>query len=369
MSELASYSIQAVFFALVAVVVVSRSKKTDLYQFALILFWLIGVIAIYIRYGDGQTLFYSNDQDFHLLVINNLIPTYGINIGSIISQRYVVTLPVYFLSLLGFNAVLAFKFIQLLSMLFLYKHVKEFIRQKSRSIEVWHVAAIAGPLLFFFSLLALRDVVIAYFAVSFIFSLNSIQRNSSIFVVGLLRPHLAVALLFGVLIEKISRNSKVKFNVLSTAIKLFISYVFGSISFQVGDYLTSNKNLSISTALFSAKQFSQIALNFFGLQFLALNGSENGVVAASTLTLLMARIVFVETYIVPVAFLVILFQPLGIYKKEFVQIATALFFFYGLILQNVVSTNSTRQNIPFISLMGVAAVVYLTERRRLKYSL
>ena len=65
MSELASYSIQAVFFALVAVVVVSRSKKTDLYQFALISIWLIGVIAIYAKYKDGQIFFYSNDQDFH----------------------------------------------------------------------------------------------------------------------------------------------------------------------------------------------------------------------------------------------------------------------------------------------------------------
>ena len=69
MSELASYSIQAIFFALVAVVVVSRSKKTDLYQFALISIWLIGVIVIYARYKDDQVLFYSNDKLFHRDVI------------------------------------------------------------------------------------------------------------------------------------------------------------------------------------------------------------------------------------------------------------------------------------------------------------
>ena len=69
MSELASYSIQAIFFALVAVVVVSRSKKTDLYQFALISIWLVGVIAIYARYRADQVLFYSNDQVFHQQVI------------------------------------------------------------------------------------------------------------------------------------------------------------------------------------------------------------------------------------------------------------------------------------------------------------
>jgi hypothetical protein len=73
MSELASYSIQAVFFALVAVVVVSRSKKTDLYQFALISVWLIGVIAIFARYGENQVLFYSNDQLFHQQVVERFI--------------------------------------------------------------------------------------------------------------------------------------------------------------------------------------------------------------------------------------------------------------------------------------------------------
>ena len=74
MSELASYSIQAIFFALVAVVVVSRSKKTDLYQFALISIWLVGVIAIYARYGEDQVLFYSNDQLFHRDVIEYYLP-------------------------------------------------------------------------------------------------------------------------------------------------------------------------------------------------------------------------------------------------------------------------------------------------------
>jgi len=84
MSELASYSIQAIFFALVAVVVVSRSKKTDLYQFALISIWLIGVIVIYARYKDDQVLFYSNDQLFHFRVIDYYLPQEGLSFEGII---------------------------------------------------------------------------------------------------------------------------------------------------------------------------------------------------------------------------------------------------------------------------------------------
>ena len=113
MSELASYSIQAIFFALVAVVVVSRSKKTDLYQFALISIWLVGVIAIYARYRADQVLFYSNDQLFHQDVIEYYLPVEGIQINRLISMRYLITVPVYFVSLLGFNAMLIIKFLQL----------------------------------------------------------------------------------------------------------------------------------------------------------------------------------------------------------------------------------------------------------------
>ena len=69
MSELASYSIQDTILAVIALIAVSRSKKTDLYQVVLISIWLVGVIAIYARYGEGQVLFYSNDQDFHKLII------------------------------------------------------------------------------------------------------------------------------------------------------------------------------------------------------------------------------------------------------------------------------------------------------------
>ena len=103
MSELASYSIQAIFFALVAVVVVSRSKKTDLYQFALISIWLVGVIAIYARYGEDQVLFYSNDQVFHQQVIEIYLPLEGFQISAVIGLRYLLTFPVYLISLLGLS--------------------------------------------------------------------------------------------------------------------------------------------------------------------------------------------------------------------------------------------------------------------------
>jgi hypothetical protein len=138
MSELASYSIQAVFFALVAVVVVSRSKKTDLYQIALISIWLIGVIAIFARYRNDQVYFYSNDQLFHFRVIDYYLPQEGLSFEGIIGLRYLLTIPAYLISLLGFNAMLVIKFAQLSALLGIYSTAKTYLGEHSLKIKYWY---------------------------------------------------------------------------------------------------------------------------------------------------------------------------------------------------------------------------------------
>ena len=219
MSELASYSIQAVFFALVAVVVVSRSKKTDLYQFALISIWLVGVIAIYARYGEDQVLFYSNDQLFHRDVIEYYLTVEGIQVREIISLRYLLTVPVYFVSLLGFNAMLIIKFLQLSALLLVYNRSKKFMSEQFLTMRFWQLPMIAGPILVFMSLLSLRDVLLAYFALVFV---SSSDRNSRILGLGgafLLRPHLGVALAFGFILSYFYSKWKPNLENLVTASK------------------------------------------------------------------------------------------------------------------------------------------------------
>ena len=183
MSELASYSLQAVFFALIAVVVVSRSKKTDLYQFALISIWLIGVIVIYAKYKDDQVVFYSNDQLFHRGVIDYYLPVEGFQIREVINLRYLLTVPVYLVSILGFNSMLLIKFLQLSALLLVYNRSKAFIVERSLKIRFWHLPLIAGPILAFMSLLSLRDVLLAYFSLLFVTSNDYKSR-----LVGLMPP-------------------------------------------------------------------------------------------------------------------------------------------------------------------------------------
>ena len=103
---------------------ISKSKKADLYQLFLISAWLVGVIVIYARYGEGQVLFYSNDQDFHKLIIEYYLPVEGLTAEGIIGLRYLLTVPVYAVSLIGLHPMLLIKFVQLIALLLIYQQSK-----------------------------------------------------------------------------------------------------------------------------------------------------------------------------------------------------------------------------------------------------
>jgi len=364
MSELASYSIQAVFFALVAVVVVSRSKKTDLYQFALISVWLIGVIAIYARYREDQVLFYSNDQLFHQDVIEYYLSIEGIRIREIISLRYLLTVPVFLISLLGFNAMLMIKFLQLSALLLVYNRSKKFMSENFLMIRFWQLPLIAGPLLVFMSLLSLRDVLLAYFALVFV---SSSDRNSRILGLGgafLLRPHLGVALAFGFILSYFYSKWKPKLQGLALSSIALLSYATGTIAYWIGAVIQKGVNFDTPKTTFTQLKFFQLAANFFGLQFLTLNDPDNQIVDASTFSLLLSRLVFSETILIPMLFLIAVFRHPDFLTKQKTLTLLAFFFFYGVVSQT--SYNSTRQNIPFLICMGLLAVADIENFRKIK---
>ena len=364
MSELASYSIQAIFFALIAVVVTSRSKKTDLYQFALISIWLIGVIVIYARYKDDQVLFYSNDQLFHRDVIEYYLTVEGIQVREIISLRYLLTVPVYFISLLGFDAMLIIKFLQLGALLLLYKRSQQFLSEQSLQIRFWQLPLIAGPILIFMSLLSLRDVVLAYFALLFV---SSSDRNSRILGLGgafLLRPHLGVALAIGFILSSFYSRWKPKFQSIAFSAVALFSYGIGTIAYWIGAVIQKGVSFDTPRTVFSQFKFSQLAANFFGLQFLALNNPDRAIVDASTFALLLSRLVFFDTLLIPVLFLIAVFRHPEFLTKQKVLTFYAFMFFYGVVSQT--SFNSTRQNIPFLACMGLLAVADIEHFRKIK---
>ena len=364
MSELASYSIQAIFFALVAVVVVSRSKKTDLYQFALISIWLVGVIAIFVRYRENQVLFYSNDQVFHQQVIEGYLPIEGLQIGAVISLRYLLTFPVYLISLLGFNAMLTIKFFQLSALLLVYKRSQHFIFKQFLKISFWQLPLIAGPILMFMSLLSLRDVLLAYFALVFVTSDPPRDRTLGLCGAFLLRPHLGVALAFGFVVSHFYSRWKPKLHSLSISLIALLSYVLGTIAYWTGAVIQQGANFETPNSVFTQLKISQLGANFLGLQFLTLQNPDDGIVAASTFALLVSRLVFFDTLLIPVLFLIAVFRHPEFLTKQKVLTLQAFLFFYGVVSQT--SYNSTRQNIPFLACMGVLAVADIEHFRKIK---
>jgi hypothetical protein len=364
MSELASYSIQAVFFALVAVVVVSRSKKTDLYQIALISIWLIGVIAIFARYRNDQVYFYSNDQLFHFRVIDYYLPQEGLSFEGIIGLRYLLTIPAYLISLLGFNAMLVIKFAQLSALLGIYSTAKTYLGEHSLKIKYWYIPMISGPLLVFMSLLSLRDVILAYFAILFTFRSTLKLKFFPVICMFLLRPHLGVSMAFGLVIAQIFAHFKPRFKIFNLLLLSIGSYVFGSFSYWIGALIQQGASLQLPTSVFSQLKITRLFANFTGLQFLTLRDSENLVVSATNASLLLSRIVFFETISIPVIFLVCVFRPFSINNLAKIQTLQAFLFFYGVVSQT--TWNSTRQNIPFLACMGVLAVADIEHFRKIK---
>jgi hypothetical protein len=364
MSELASYSIQAVFFALVAVVFVSRSKKTDLYQLAIISIWLIGVIAIYARYREDQVLFYSNDQLFHQQVIEIYLPIEGFHLSALIGLRYILTVPVYLISLFGFNAMLVIKFFQLTALLFIYQRSRQFMTSQLLNVRFWQLPLIAGPILIFMTLLSLRDVLLACVTLIFVTSTPYKNRILGFSGVFLLRPHLAVALAFGFMVSHIFLKWRPKNQSFCLLAFGMVSYVTGTIAYWAGIVIQQGANFETPRTIFTQFKFSQMAANFFGLQFLALNDPDSKIVATSTITLLLSRLVFFDTLLIPVIFLIAIFQHPNFLTKQKVLTLQAFFFFYGVVSQT--SFNSTRQNIPFLACMGVLAVADIEHFRKIK---
>jgi hypothetical protein len=366
MSELASYSLQTIVLSGLALAYFSKSKKIDAYSLGLIVFWTIGVIIIYAQSGVDQVQFYSNDQAFHQLIVESYLPNEGINLGSVISLRYIITLPAFFLSSFGMNVALIFKFFQLISALLIVRHSRSIIQSFEIAIKNWMYVYMAGPLLVFMSLFALRDIHLALFALVFIFPKNTGNRYLALLAIAMLRPHLAAALLFGFWAERLIRAFKPRVLLLGHALVLLISYVCGALSFSIGDYVMNDGELDFASTIFSIKNSTQIALNTIGLQFLILDAEKAGVVAASTLLLLSARLIFIDTFLNPLTFFYLCTKPMRVVGRETFQISSALFFFYGLIFQNVIITNSTRQNLPFITVMGVIAVIRICDYRAIK---
>lgn len=360
-----SYYVQAIGISLSIILIFSKKAKIDLFPLIATFTWLIGVSSIYFRYGLNQSSFYSNDQDVHLRIVRQYIESEGLSFSGIIPLRYLITFPTFLLSKIGFHEILVLKTFQILSLIGIYFKSKSILLSSGISLKYWHFAFVASPLMFFFSLLALRDLTLAYFTILYIFESKVQRRGFFIALIFLLKPHLAVALLFGTIALFLFTQIKAKRSLFMALIFIFISYVFGSVSYSIGAFFKDRFYPGLPAEVFSQEKFSQLSLNFSGLQFFSLINEKKSVVSTPTHFLLLARIVLFDTFLIPLSFLFISVFMLRQMKSLSFLIFTSFVFYLGIVSQS--DFNSTRQNIPYLAAMGIISVVNIEASLKLRH--
>jgi hypothetical protein len=360
-----AYYFQAIGVALAIVFAFSRNLRIDVFPLVAVGTWLIAVCAIYFKYGNNQAYFYSNDQYVHLENIRVYIENDGFNFQSIIPLRYLITYPTYLLSKIGFDEILVLKTIQIVSLIGIYFKSKAILSSKGLSLKLWHFAFIASPLMIFFSFFALRDLTLALFAISYIFERRIQRRAFIIALVFLLKPHLAISLLFGTFALALFRVVRTNLNYYVAFLFLVSSYFLGAVSYSIGTYFKDGFYPGFPRELFSQAKISQLALNFSGLQFFSfVNDPTFPSVTTPTYLLLLARIVLFDTFLIPLSFIFISVFLLRYLKNESFLLINSFIFYLGLVSQT--DFNSTRQNIPFLAVMGIVSVVNIEAALRFR---
>ena len=132
----------------------------------------------------------------------------------------------------------------------------------------------------------------------------------------------------------------------------------------VGSTIQDGIPFRTATNVFNQYKFTRFGANLIGLQFLTLSDAE---VHASIISLILARAVFLDTFITPLAFLVVLLIPRPKLNELQTMVFMSFAFFYGLVSQT--AWNSTRQNIPFLISMGLLAIVGITQSKMSRQNL
>jgi len=354
------YLVQAIFLASLLLIFFTTNGKMDAVIASYIVLWTIGIVTIHVRYGASADIFYSNDQQLMVGLIN-YISRFGIelNADTAIGLRYVVTIPAMILTKFGFDALLALKFIQATCVILSYRLVRIHFASSDIKFKLRYIPFFSGPLLLFNSLLGLRDAVLSYLILNFVIGKDPRIKILAIIGTYLLRPHLAAALLFGLGVTTAYGRIRTSKKVISLAVLMVMTYGAGIAIYAVGIKLQQNASLDQSNlSKFNQDAFVRLATNFSGLQFLIFG--EN-VARLSISRLLLLRIIFFDTFITPLLFLVLAIRQ-SLSSKRDVGIFISFVFFSGVVSNT--DFNSSRQNIPFIVLMGVAVSEHFATRRR-----
>ena len=327
-----------------------------------ILGWMFLTTVIALRYGlQGQEDFYSNDQGYHADLVKGILAT-GLTFDLdwwLSAARIPYVFPAIVIAAIGIEPLLALKFVSLLALLATTSLIQRLVPQASKrqvaTAAFFSATALIGV---FFASLGLRDTTMMLFVLWFFTSSSTAVKVSAVVGLGLLRPHLAAAVLFGSLVSlalrKLRRDSKAtpltNFAYLTTAPILgYYVYSFG-LQFREGISGVFGHTWGISPVL-------RITSNFVGLQFLTVREST---VEFSMTSLLLLRLLLSETIIIP-----LLFTTIVILNRRHSLLMQSVMWSFGIYVGIVTNTdfNSFRQNIPFMPVMGLVVLLAWNEHR------
>ena len=355
------YSCQALLLGLALLLVARQNGKFSNYSVFYVFVWTVSVIAIKLKYGVDQDSFYSYDQQTQLEMYERLL-TNGLLFSpqQFVADRYLIIVPVRIFDIFGIEPILATKFLQAVCLLLLYRVCTKFLERNDLRVRLYHAIFFAGPLFVFLSTLGLRDLEIALAATYFFLGRNIYLRQFSLLVLFPLRPHLAVSLVFGWLSIKLLRQFSLK--------KIYLILIFWTVlAFVVGGYgYIIGRNIQFGNAIIGPQVFTQDSWwrffsNLVGLQFL---NFDEETVSMSILRLLSLRLIFVDSFLIPICFVITLLSQKLEFTVNRIQVFLSFTFFLGLAAQT--DFNSTRQNLPFLSTMGVLALLGLAKRSESK---
>jgi hypothetical protein len=326
-----------------------------------ILVWGTGVIALALRFGLTEQLnFYSNDQRFYTSVVKELsTQRFSPDIDWwLYSAKLSYTLPASILTAIGFDPTLALKTISLTCLLLITRHVLTQLdsRPLTRAAASLFLTA-CGGIGMLYSLLALRETMMMLLVTRFVTTTSPANRVLMLLLLFLLRPHLAAALLVAATIMMLWNQLQLRRD--STGLGhlgvIVTSSLFGNLLFSFGSW-TQGAAFQSAQGRWSISTATRIASNFVGLQFLT---ARSETIEFSVGALLLLRILFSETIIIPVLFTwVILVRPhFATAKTRLVLVAFSIY--VGLVTNT--DFNSFRQNIPFMTVMGLA-ILHHTQR-------
>jgi len=327
-----------------------------------ILGWMFLTTVIALRYGLlEQQNFYSNDQRYHTGLVNELLTSglpYDID-WWLSSVRIPYVIPATIVAASGIESLLALKFVSLLALLATTSLIQRVVLTTSiRDVVVTSYLSATALIGVFFAALGLRDTTMMLLVLWFFSSSSTPVKVSSLVGLGLLRPHLAAAVLIGSLVglalHKLRRDSTAKpltnFADLGTA--PIVGYYVYSLGLQFRDGISGffGHTWGISPVL-------RIASNFVGLQFLTVREST---VEFSTTSLLQLRLLLSETIIIP-----LLFTTAVLLTRRRSLLMQSVMWSFGIYIGIVTNTdfNSFRQNIPFMPVMGLVVLLAWKEHQ------